>query len=191
MSIGFGGRIEAKLGRGWRGKQVWHPGETVEALAYDTPIAGWRGTHVNTLRLWSARALDPLRLDMFNSGDHVGALMDQVRAESISKVLYPGDTTSGRSGASAAAGVFLRLRLAAGSDCAAISAQHGDIMSLADKVAIQLNDTHPAIAVAELMQILVDLHDLPWEKPGRSLEPRSATPTTPCCRKRSRPGRCR
>ena len=76
--------------------------ETVEAVAYDTPVVGWRGKHVNTLRLWSARAPDPLRLDAFNAGDHVGALADQVRAEAISKVLYPSDSTP--------AGQELRLR---------------------------------------------------------------------------------
>ena len=78
------------------------PAETVEAVAYDTPIVGWRGRHVNTLRLWSARALDPLRLDAFNAGDYIGALADRVRAEAISKVLYPSDATP--------AGQELRLR---------------------------------------------------------------------------------
>ncbi|WOJ90119.1 glycogen/starch/alpha-glucan phosphorylase [Methylocapsa polymorpha] len=159
--IGFGGRIEAEHQPDGTVKHVWLPGETVEAVAYDTPIAGWRGAHINTLRLWSARAPDPLRLDKFNSGDHVGALMDQVRAESISKVLYPGDTTP--------AGQELRLRQEFFFASASLQdlvlrhlRQHGGILSLADKVAIQLNDTHPAIAVAELMRILVDLHDVPW-----------------------------
>jgi starch phosphorylase len=71
-------------------------------VGFDTPIAGWRGRHVNTLRLWSARARDPLRLDDFNRGDHVGALADRVRLEAISRVLYPSDET--------AAGHELRLR---------------------------------------------------------------------------------
>ncbi len=161
-SIGFGGRIEAELGPDGEFKQVWLPAETVEALAYDTPIPGWRGAHINTLRLWTARALDPLRLDQFNSGDHIGALMDRVRAESISKVLYPGDT--------AAAGQELRLRqeyFFASASLQDLIARHmrlhGDIRTLADKVAIQLNDTHPAIAVAEMMHILVDRRDLPWD----------------------------
>src|SRR6202035_6078100 len=78
------------------------PAETVEAVAYDTPMVGWRGRHVNTLRLWSARAPDPLRLDAFNRGDHVSAHADRVWAESISKVLYPSDATP--------AGQELRLR---------------------------------------------------------------------------------
>ena len=61
-------------------RYVWHPAETVDAVAYDTPVVGWRGHYANTLRLWSARAADPLRLDAFNRGDHVGALAPRVRA---------------------------------------------------------------------------------------------------------------
>ena len=98
---------------------------------------------------------------MFNSGDHVGALMDQVRAESISKVLYPSDATP--------AGEELRLRQEYFFASASLQDlvrrhldQHASIESLADKVAIQLNDTHPAIAVTELMRILIDLHGIRW-----------------------------
>ncbi len=159
--IGFGGRIEAEPLPDGEVKQIWHPGETVEALAYDTPITGWRGAHINTLRLWSARAPDPLRLDKFNSGDHVGALMDQVRAESISKVLYPSDATP--------AGEELRLKQEFFFASASLQdlvgrhlRLHGDINILANKVAIQLNDTHPAIAIAELMRILVDINGVGW-----------------------------
>ena len=159
--IGFGGRIEAEHRKDGSVRHIWHPGETVKAVAYDTPIPGWRGAHVNALRLWSARAPDPLQLDMFNSGDHVGALMDQVRAESISKVLYPSDATP--------AGEELRLRQEYFFASASLQDlvrrhldQHASIESLADKVAIQLNDTHPAIAVTELMRILIDLHGIRW-----------------------------
>ena len=161
--IQFGGSVEAIMQPSGLPRYVWHPSETIEAVAYDTPITGWRGRHVNTLRLWSARAVDPLRLDAFNSGDHIGALVEQVRAEAISKILYPSDETP--------AGQELRLR----QEYFFVSASlqdlvyrhmrtYGDIRSLADKVAIQLNDTHPAISVAELMRILVDLRDIPWEE---------------------------
>ena len=142
---------------------VWHPDETVEAIGYDTPIVGWRGRHVNTLRLWSARALDPLKLDAFNAGDYIGALTDSVRAEAISKVLYPSDATP--------AGQELRLRqeyfFASASLLDLVRRhvkQHRDIRTLADHVAVQLNDTHPAIAVAELMRILVDMNRLEWDE---------------------------
>jgi starch phosphorylase len=89
---------------------VWHPEETIEAVAYDTPIVGRKGNHVNPLRLWSARAVDPLRLDVFNRGDHVGALSEQARAgKALSKILYPSD---GGQGAPPPSGIFLCLRLA-------------------------------------------------------------------------------
>lgn len=161
--VGFGGSVESVPVGGDRKKQIWHPAETVEAVAYDTPIVGWRGRHVNTLRLWSARAVDPLRLDAFNQGDHVGALVDQVRAEAISKVLYPSDATP--------AGQELRLRQEFFFTAASMNdlmRRHidsfGDVRSLPDKVAIQLNDTHPSIAVAELMRVLIDEHDLEWDE---------------------------
>ena len=145
-------------------QHIWHPAETVDAVAYDTPVIGWRGRFVNTLRLWSARAENPLRLDTFNRGDHIGALEARDRANAISQVLYPSDDTP--------AGQELRLRqeyfftAASLLDLVArhMRQQNGDIRILPDKVAIQLNDTHPAIAVAELMRILIDLHNIPWDE---------------------------
>lgn len=161
--IGFGGSVEAVNVSEARVRHVWKPAETVEAVAYDTPIVGWRGTHVNTLRLWSARSVDPLRLDAFNSGDHLGALADRVKSESISKLLYPSDETT--------AGQELRLRQEYFFSSAALQdlvrrhlRVYGDLRSLPERVSIQLNDTHPAIVVAELMRILVDLHDIPWDE---------------------------
>ncbi|GGC34358.1 alpha-1,4 glucan phosphorylase [Siccirubricoccus deserti] len=161
--IGFGGSVEAVPVSEVRMRHVWHPAETLQAVAYDTPVVGWRGVHVNTLRLWSARAIDPLKLDAFNYGDHVGALADRVRQESICKVLYPSDESP--------AGQELRLRQEYFFASAALQdlvrrhlRVYGDLRSLPDKVAIQLNDTHPAIAIAELMRICVDLHDIPWDE---------------------------
>lgn len=160
--IGFGGSVERVETPGATTRCVWHPSESVNAVAFDTPLTGWRGRHVNTLRLWSARANDPLRLDEFNRGDHVGALSDRVRLEAVSRVLYPSDETE--------AGNELRLRQeyffasASLQDlCRRHKAQHGDFAQLADHVAIQLNDTHPAIVIPELMRLLVDIHDMPWE----------------------------
>src|SRR5215469_339920 len=95
--IYFGGQVENTASAKGRSQSLWHGGETIKAVAYDTPIVGWRGRHVNPLRLWSARAVDPLDLDVFNEGDHLGALSPQARAEAISKILYPSDDTpSGR-----------------------------------------------------------------------------------------------
>ncbi|MGE4043904.1 MAG: glycogen/starch/alpha-glucan phosphorylase [Acetobacteraceae bacterium] len=164
--IGFGGSIEAVPISEAAMRHVWHPAETVQAVAYDTPAVGWRGNRVNTLRLWSARPADPLRLDAFQHGDHAGALAEQVRAEAISKVLYPSDATP--------AGQELRLRqeyFFASASLQDLVRRHikafGTINTLAEKTAIQLNDTHPAIGVAELMRILVDIHQLPWEEAWR------------------------
>ncbi|WP_319934452.1 glycogen/starch/alpha-glucan phosphorylase [Lichenihabitans sp. Uapishka_5] len=161
--IGFGGSVETSHDPDGAARYTWHPAETVSAVAYDTPVVGWRGKHVNTLRLWQARAVDPLRLDAFNAGDYVGALADRVRAESISKVLYPSDATP--------AGQELRLRQEFFFASASLQdlvrrhvKQYGPIEGLAEKAAIQLNDTHPAIGVVELMRILVDLENLPWDK---------------------------
>jgi starch phosphorylase len=164
--IGFGGSIEAVPVSEAAVRHVWHPAETIEAVAYDTPAVGWRGRRVNTLRLWSAQSADPLRLDAFNHGDHAGALAEQVRAESISKVLYPSDATP--------AGQELRLRqeyFFVSASLQDLVRRHirafGHISSLSDKTSIQLNDTHPAIAVAEMMRILLDLYQIPWEEAWR------------------------
>jgi starch phosphorylase len=164
VSIGFGGTVEAVEQADGEHTYAWHPAETVEAQAFDTPVVGWRGRHVNTLRLWSARAPDPLKLDAFNRGDHVAALASQAQAAMITQVLYPSDETP--------AGEELRLRQEYFFSSAALQdiirrhmRQHdGEIRSLAEHVAIQLNDTHPAIAIPELMRLLVDVHQLPWDE---------------------------
>ena len=152
--IGFGGEVVDK------GDRVeWIPAEQVEASAVDTPVVGWRGKRVNTLRLWTASALDPIRLDAFNAGDYAGALAEEVRAETLVRVLYPADSSP--------AGQELRLRQEYFFTSASIQdivrrhvQTYGDIASLPDKAAIQLNDTHPAVAVAEIMRLLVDVHGL-------------------------------
>jgi starch phosphorylase len=156
--VGFGGEVVEK------GESVvWNPAEEVEASAVDTPVVGWRGKRVNTLRLWTASALDPIRLDAFNAGDHAGALASQVRAESLVRVLYPADSTP--------AGQELRLRQEYFFTSASIQdivrrhvQQVGDIRTLPDKAAMQLNDTHPAVAVAELMRLLTDEHGLDFDE---------------------------
>ena len=161
--ISFGGSVETVQDTHGQQRQVWWPGETVRAVAYDTPVVGWRGASVNTLRLWRARALEELHLERFNAGDHLGAVAEVARAESISRVLYPADSTE--------AGQELRLR----QEYFFVSASlqdllrrhlnmHKYLLNLPDAAAIQLNDTHPSIAVAELMRLLVDQHEIPWEK---------------------------
>jgi starch phosphorylase len=164
--VHFGGTVEMSAEAEGTLRLVWRPGATVLAAAYDTPVVGWRGRHVNTLRLWSARAADPLQLETFNLGDYVGALAHRARAEAISRILYPSDATP--------AGQELRLRQEFFFTSASLQdllrrhvQQYGDLALLPDKAAIQLNDTHPAIAVPELMRLLVDEHELPWEEAWR------------------------
>ncbi len=157
--VGFGGEVTAAD----NGQVHWSPSEAVEATAVDTPVVGWRGKHVNTLRLWTARAFDPIKLDRFNAGDFTGALADQLRAETLTRVLYPNDST--------AAGQELRLRQEYFFSSASIQdivRRHiqyfGDIRTLPDKAAIQLNDTHPAVSVAELMRLLIDHHEFAFDE---------------------------
>jgi glycogen phosphorylase len=161
-SVRFGGTVE-RVGDPERGvRHIWHPEETVLAAGYDTPVVGWRGKHVNILRLWSARAPAPLHLDLFNMGDHVGAQAEKARAEAISRVLYPSDANP--------AGQELRLKQEYFFTSASLQdllrrhlLHNPDLTNLAENAAIQLNDTHPAIAVAELMRLLVDEHGMAWE----------------------------
>ncbi|WP_049807438.1 glycogen/starch/alpha-glucan phosphorylase, partial [Bradyrhizobium japonicum] len=160
--VHFGGGVEHVDDKG-RDRAIWHPAETVQAIAYDTPIVGWRGQHVNALRLWSARSPDPLKLDAFNKGDYVSASAEQSRAEAICKFLYPNDESP--------AGRELRLRQEYFFVSASLQdlvnrhlTSDGQLRSLAMKVAVQLNDTHPSLAVTELMRILVDLHNFRWDE---------------------------
>ena len=157
--IGFGGKAEGNAD----GRVHWSPAERIEAMAVDTPVVGWRGRRVNTLRLWTARAFDPIRLDRFNAGDFAGAMAGQLAAETLTRVLYPNDSTP--------AGQELRLRQeyffssASIQDIVRRHVQYfGDVRTLADKAAIQLNDTHPAVSVPELMRLLVDAHQLPFDE---------------------------
>ncbi len=167
FEVGFGGSVESvtdKTGRLER--HVWKPQERVLAVAYDTPVVGWRGARVNTLRLWSGMPVDPILLDAFNAGDHIGALRETNKADALSRVLYPADSSS--------AGQELRLRQEYFFSAASLQdivqrhvSAYGELTSLPDKAAIHLNDTHPAIAVAELLRLLMDVHgmdfDAAWE----------------------------
>jgi len=153
--VGFGGEVIGNVS----GSVHWQPAEAVRAEGVDTPVVGWRGKRVNTLRLWNALALDPIRLDAFNAGDHIGALAEEARAERLVRVLYPADSTP--------AGQELRLRQEYFFSSASIQdivRRHlqyfGDIRTLPQKAAIQLNDTHPSLAITELMRILIDHHKL-------------------------------
>ena len=141
----------------------WVDTDDVMAMAYDTPIPGY-GTHtVNNMRLWAAKATRDFELRFFNEGDYIKAVEDKNASENLSKVLYPNDSTE--------MGRELRLKQQYFFVCASLqdvfyryNKHHDSFDALPDKVAIQLNDTHPSIAIAELMRVLVDLHHLEWTK---------------------------
>ena len=157
FSIDFGGHIyfEDK-------KCIWNPAEKVTALAYDQMIPGYKNDSASTLRLWSAHGGELFDLAEFNRGDHLAAVATRSANQNLSRVLYPDDSTwNGRE---------LRLR----QEYFLVSASlqdilrrhlrtHGTLNNLADKVAIHLNDTHPALAIPELMRILIDLHGYSWQ----------------------------
>jgi starch phosphorylase len=142
---------------------IWMDWQMIEGVPYDIPIIGYGVNTVNALRLWHSRAAEGFRLDVFNQGDYVRAVEEKNWAETITKVLYPSENTH--------AGKELRLLqeyfLVA---CSVRDAtrrhlkRNPDLTNFASKNALQLNDTHPALAVAELMRLLVDEHDLPWDK---------------------------
>ena len=156
--IGFGGHVEHH-----EGKAHWHPGEVVMATAHDTPVVGWKGEWGNTLRLWSAEPAKEFDLESFNRGDYLAAGRSEALARTISRVLYPDDTTE--------SGKELRLKQEYFFTAASLMdllrrylKDHDDIRALPDYVAIQLNDTHPAIAGPELVRILVDEHEIPMDE---------------------------
>ena len=160
--VGFGGSVDSVLAPDGEARYVWKPAERVIAVAYDTPIVGWRANRVNTLRLWTAQPIDPILLDAFNAGDHIGALKESNKAESLARVLYPADATP--------AGQELRLRQEFFFSSASLQdilrrhlQQYNTLENLPDKVAIQLNDTHPAVSVSELMRLLCDVHGFDFE----------------------------
>ncbi|WP_180901093.1 glycogen/starch/alpha-glucan phosphorylase [Martelella soudanensis] len=161
--INFGGKVDIIEEGGAEPRYVWKPAERMMAEAYDTPVVGWRAKRVNTLRLWSADAIDPILLDKFNAGDHIGALQESTKAETLTRVLYPADANP--------AGQELRLRQEYFFSSASLQdilrrhmQQFGDISSLPDKVAIHLNDTHPSIAVIEMMRLLIDIHNVAFDE---------------------------
>ena len=150
--IGFGGHVTTENGRA-----VWHPEESVIASGYDTPIVGWQGHWANTLRLWSAKPTKIFDLQKFNQGDYLAAAEPEALARTISRVLYPNDTTD--------QGKELRLKQEFFFTAASIRdivrrfrSECNDLRQLPNRVAIQMNDTHPAIAGPELIRILHDEH---------------------------------
>jgi starch phosphorylase len=162
--IRFGGRTEMQEGPDRVKRSCWVDTHDVLAVPYDIPVPGYRNGTVNTLRLWKAAATDEFDLNEFNAGDYAESVKNKNSAEHISMVLYPNDASEN--------GKELRLRqqyfLASASLQDALrlwTRKHGeDFSQFAEKNCFQLNDTHPSIAVAELMRLLIDEHGLEWEE---------------------------
>lgn len=163
QQISLYGYVETKYGKDGRIQKEWHPGSIVKGVPWDIPVVGYKGSAVNVLRLWQSQSSQHFNWDVFNAGGYLDAQRENVQAETISKVLYPNDETE--------AGKELRL-IQQYFFCACslkdiirrYKRAHGeDWGRFKDQVVIQLNDTHPAIAIPELMRILVDRAELDWE----------------------------
>jgi len=162
FTVGFGGEVRV-IREGGKDQYKWISADQVQGVAYDMPIVGYGGKTVNTLRLWSAKATDEFNFQEFNEGDYVEAVRSKILAENLSQVLYPNDTLY--------MGKELRLK----QQYFFVACSLADIIrrfrrqsapwsKLPDFAAIQLNDTHPSLAIPELMRILLDLENLPWEE---------------------------
>ncbi len=162
-TVRFGGRVKAPENAGPGDLHQWVDTTDIYAIGFDQLVPGNRGPTVNHLRLWSGRAITPFHIDAFNAGDYPAAVQEQLEAKNLSRVLYPDDSTP--------QGKELRLK----QQYFFVSASLQDILathlseerslaSLPDSIAIQLNDTHPAVAIPELMRLLVDEHGLSWSE---------------------------
>ena len=162
FEVKMGGHTEKHTDASGRERVEWIPEKLVRGVPHDTPILGHRTNTANTMRLWAAQAVESFDFESFNHGDFQGAVADKVSSENISKILYPND--EGIQGK--------QLRLAQQFFFVSCSLQHivkiqlterRPLAELHRKFAIQMNDTHPAIAVAELMRLLMDEHALEWD----------------------------
>jgi starch phosphorylase len=162
FEVKMGGRTEKHIDANGRLRVLWIPQRVVRGIPHDTPILGYKTNTANTMRLWSAQAVESFDFTTFNTGDYFGAVADKVASENISKILYPND--EGFQGK--------QLRLAQQFFFVSCSLQHivkiqvnrnRPLADLYRNFAIQMNDTHPAISVAELMRLLVDEHSMEWD----------------------------
>lgn len=163
VSVSFGGHTETYTDAEDRYLVRWVPHKMVKGVPYDTPILGYRVNTANTLRLWKAEALESFDFDAFNDGNYYGAVDQKVVSENLTKVLYPNDETlQGKQlrleqqyfFVSCALQDMIRILLGTG----------GSLEQFPERFAVQLNDTHPAIGVAELMRLLIDEHQFDWDQ---------------------------
>jgi glycogen phosphorylase len=163
VNVSFGGYTERYLDEQGQNRVRWTPAQVIKGVPYDTPVLGYRTNTANTLRLWKSEAAESFNLSAFNEGDYYGAVHEKVISENLTKVLYPNDNK--------VVGKQLRLEQQFFFVSCSLQhllrilvSQHLPIESCCDKFAIQLNDTHPAIAIAELMRLLVDQCKIDWDQ---------------------------
>ena len=163
VEVGFGGHTTTYTDDNGHYHVRWIPGLVVKGIPYDTPVPGYRVNAVNLLRLWSAEAPKSFDFDDFNVGDYFGAVAEKIQAENITKILYPNDEQF--------QGKMLRLRQQYFFVACSLQdmirlhlLQYENLDNFHHHFAVQLNDTHPAIAVPELMRLLVDIHGYDWER---------------------------
>jgi starch phosphorylase len=161
--VKFGGRVVQFTDERGESRSHWVDTDDVMAMAFDTPVPGYGTDTVNNMRLWSAKATRDFNLTHFNEGNYLKAVREKNESENLSKVLYPDDSTHN--------GRELRLKQQYFFVSASLqdimrrfAAYHSDLDALPDKVAIQLNDTHPSVAIPELMRVLLDVHRLEWDR---------------------------
>jgi glycogen phosphorylase len=162
VDVHFGGRTEWFQDERGENRVRWIPAQAIKGIPYDTPILGYRTNTANTLRLWKAEASESFDFSAFNDGDYYGAVHEKVTSETLTKVLYPNDEKL--------AGKNLRLEqqfffvsCTLQNLIRMLLSQNLAVTAFSEKFAVQLNDTHPAIAIAELMRLLVDRHGVDWE----------------------------
>jgi glycogen phosphorylase len=163
VDVKFGGHTQAFTDEHGNYRVLWIPDKVVRGVPYDTPISGYKVNSCNTLRLWAAEATDSFDFDAFNAGDYSGAVFKKMESETISKVLYPNDNMT--------QGKILRLEqqfffvsCSLQDMFRILEQQNIAIERFHEKFTLQLNDTHPTIAVAELMRLLMDDHGMEWDK---------------------------
>lgn len=161
FEVKFGGHTEAHRDKKGRYRVKWVPEWVISGVPYDTPIPGYHNGNANTLRLWKAEACESFDFAAFNEGDYFGSVQDKITSENLTKVLYPNDVPlQGRRLRLQQQFFFVTCSL---QDLIAMKAFHG-LEDFHEKVTIQLNDTHPSIGVAELMRLLLDEHEMDWDK---------------------------
>ena len=163
VRVPVGGHVEGTMNDKGDWKPVWKPVNDIIGVPWDVPVVGYGAETVNFLRLWESRASNEFDLDAFNEGGYTQAVHEKAMSETVSKVLYPNDKTEN--------GKYLRLiqqyffvSCSLQDIVRRYLAEHDDWSKFTDKVVIQLNDTHPAIAVPELMRLLMDIHGLSWDE---------------------------